>query len=272
MSGITMAQRSNIMYRYIDSIWRCRYFWTSLVKMDLRTRYRRSVLGIGWSMLQPIAMTAILCLIFAKIFNVSVREYAPYLLAGLSFWNFFVGCAIGGCQSFYQAETYIRQFPTPLAIYPLRVTLGAMFHLLIALTMVLAFTWIDRGFGNIPALSSFVPTLAILFVLGWSVAMITGFANVYFPDTQHMIEVGLQLMFYATPIMYLPGTLTDKGLGWIVTYNPLSQFLALVREPLLYGAFPTLQTITISSIATAIVAAVAVGVLSSLQRKLIFHL
>ena len=68
---------------YFRAIWRCRYFWMSLVKMDLRTRYRRSVLGIGWSLLNPIAMTAIFCVVFSKVFGGDdIGGYGAYLLAG----------------------------------------------------------------------------------------------------------------------------------------------------------------------------------------------
>jgi ABC-type polysaccharide/polyol phosphate export permease len=72
------------MVSYAAAIWRCRYFWFSLVRMDLRTRYRRSVLGLGWSLLHPIAMMAILCTVFASVFKVSVEEYGPFVLGGLA--------------------------------------------------------------------------------------------------------------------------------------------------------------------------------------------
>src|SRR5919201_429819 len=114
------------MLRYLSSVWDCRFFWMSLVKMDLRTRYRRSILGMGWSLLHPIAMTTIMCTVFPKIMNISVTEYAPYLLAGLVFWHYLIGVTIAGCQCIFQGESYIRQYPAPFAIYPLRTALGAI--------------------------------------------------------------------------------------------------------------------------------------------------
>src|SRR5271167_3230067 len=101
------------MLAYLISIWRCRYFWMSLVKMDLRTRYRRSVLGLGWSLLHPIAMTIILCIVFQRVFTIPIRTYGPFLITGLAFWNYFQGVTLAGCGSFFQAESYIRQYPSP---------------------------------------------------------------------------------------------------------------------------------------------------------------
>ena len=135
---------------YLSNIWRLRYFWMAMVRIDLRNRYRRSMIGIGWSLLHPIAMTVVLCAVFSQIFHAEVRSYAPFLLSGLIFWNFFTAVVNLGCQCFFLGESYIRQHPTPLAIYPLRTTFGAGIHFLFGLSIVLAFTWIINGFGNLP--------------------------------------------------------------------------------------------------------------------------
>ena len=133
------------MIDYLARIWRLRYFWASLVRIDLRTRYRRSVLGIGWSLLHPILMTAVLCAVFCPMFKADYRQFAPFLLAGLAFWNFLTTTAMQGCHCFFQGESFIRQQAAPLAIYPLRTVLGTAIHGVAALVVVLAFTWVVRG-------------------------------------------------------------------------------------------------------------------------------
>src|SRR5436309_281351 len=143
------------MGNYLAAIWRCRFFWLSLVKMDLRTRYRRSILGMGWSLLHPIAMTIIICLVFRKLLAAEVRTFAPYLLGGLACWNYILSATTIGCQSLFQGESYIRQYPAPMAIYPLRTTLGATIHFLLALVVVFALMWYLKGgeFALLPLLS-----------------------------------------------------------------------------------------------------------------------
>jgi ABC-type polysaccharide/polyol phosphate export permease len=243
-----------------------------LVRLDLRTRYRRSVLGMGWSLLHPIAMTAILCTVFHKVFHANIREYGPFLLAGLACWNFLGSVVTQGCQCFFQGEPYIRQYPAPLAVYPLRTALAATVHLWIALAIVIAMCGYMKGFGNLLELLSLLPALVLLFLLGWSLAVMAGVANVHFRDAQHLCEIGLQMLFYATPVMYQAQMLRDNHMGWMVNWNPLVAFLALVREPILEGRLPALETFAVAGATVLATLAAAGFTLARLQKRLIFHL
>src|SRR5947209_5075026 len=123
------------MLAYLAAVWKCRFFWFSLVRMDLRARYRGSVLGIGWSLLHPLAMTAIICTAFGTLFNADLTFYAPFLMTGLTCWNYLLHVAQLGSHCFFQGEPYIRQCPAPLAIYPLRTMLANAFHFSVALML-----------------------------------------------------------------------------------------------------------------------------------------
>jgi ABC-type polysaccharide/polyol phosphate export permease len=261
------------MVNYLRAIWGCRFFWFSLVKMDLRTRYRRSVLGMGWSLLHPIAMTLIICTMFRHIFGSNnVRDYAPFLLAGLACWQYILVATLQGCQCLFQGESYIRQYPAPIAIYPLRTALGGAIHFMLALCVVVALTWFLHGFGNLPALVSLAPALVLLLVLGWSLAVLAAFANVYFQDTQHLAEVVFQLLFYATPIIYDEKLLRDTHMEWLLRWNPFVSILRLVRQPILEGRIPSPMTYATATFVVLAAAAAATMVLGRLQRRLVFYL
>jgi ABC-type polysaccharide/polyol phosphate export permease len=260
------------MTHYLSAIWRCRHFWLSLVRLDLLHRYRRSVLGMGWSLLHPLAMTAILCAVFHRFFQQSAGDYAAFLLAGFATWNYVVAVATQGCRCFFQAETYIRQHPAPLAIYPLRTTLAATVHLLLALLMATVLSWCFKGFGNLSCLPSLLPAVLLLLVFGWSLAALAGVLTVFFQDTQHLLDVGLQILFYATPIMYRPRLLQDNNLGWVIHCNPLAAFLELVRQPLVEHQAASTASFAVAG-GTALIAACLAGLtLARFQRRLIFHL
>ncbi|MFN4260431.1 MAG: ABC transporter permease [Gemmataceae bacterium] len=262
------------MVGYLSAVWRCRYFLMSLVRMDLRTRYRGSVLGLGWSLLHPIAMTATLCLVFRHLFQMNARDFAPFLLAGLSCWNYITATTLQGCRCFFQGESYIRQYPAPLAIYPLRTALGGMIHFLLALLVVLMLRLVVYGLPDPLAFLSLLPSLLMLFLLGWGMAVIAGFLNVYFQDTQHLAEIGFQILFYATPIIYKPELLLQRQyLQWLVILNPFVSFLELIRAPLLDGSHvPSMQAYIIASATVAFVLGLAGLLLYHCQRRLIFYL
>jgi ABC-type polysaccharide/polyol phosphate export permease len=262
------------MLGYFQRVWKCRYFWLSLVKIDLRARYRRSLLGVGWSLLRPIAYTIILCVVFRRLFHrPDVWSYAPYLLAGLACWDYITTATRQGCQCFFQGESYIRQHPAPVAIFPLRTALAETFHFLIGLTVLIGLGCYVNGCANLLALASLIPTLILLFALTWALALLAGFANVYFQDTQHLCDVGFPILFYLTPIIYDPRDLGGYRLTWLVSNcNPLVPLLRLIREPILAGQVPSLQTYLSASIVVLAVGSIAALICSRLQRKLIFHL
>lgn len=260
------------MYAYLGAVWGYRHFWMALVKMDLRTRYRGSVLGIGWSLLQPMAMTAILCTVFTKLFNMDLYFYAPFLMVGLTFWNYVQGVVLLGSQCFFQGEMYIRQYPAPMAIYPLRTALGNGFHFLLALALAMGLACGTRGIPGPLALLSLVPTLLLVLIFGWSVATLIGLATVRFRDTNYLSELALQGLFYLTPVMYRPEMLIDRGMGMLVHYNPLMPFLNLLRQPILYGNVPALRTYFAACLVVMTVSSVSWVLLRREERRLIFLL
>jgi ABC-type polysaccharide/polyol phosphate export permease len=261
------------MVRYLRSVWECRYFWLSLVKMDLRARYRGSVIGVGWSLLNPAVMSAILCLVFAGLFNQDIREYGPYLFAGLTFWNFFLGVTQGGCGSFFQGESYIRQFPAPMAIYPLRTVLGCAFHYAVALVVVVGLAAVMRGGIPVLPLLTLVPGMLLLMLLGWSSATLMGLANVRFRDTRHLSDVALQVLYFMTPVLYPARMLEARPrLNMLLSCNPLVPFLRLLRDPVLEGAFPAPGVFAAATLIAVGSVTLAATALRMEERRLIFHL
>jgi lipopolysaccharide transport system permease protein len=260
------------MSQYMAAVWKCRYFWLSLVLMDLRTRYRRSLLGLGWSLLQPIAMTIVLCVVFGSLFKQNPVEYGPRILIGLCFWNFISASALQGTECLFRGEKYIRQYPAPMAIYPLRTVLGAAFHFVVALLVVALMRLCFKGFEGFASFASLIPTLLMLLVLGWSLAVLAGFSTAHFPDVQHLAEVGLQILFYGTPIIYPAEILRNEGLGWIIDFNPLAAFIEALRAPLLDGQAPSIALMGIMGLSTTLFALAATRVLVRLEPRIIFHL
>ncbi len=261
------------MVGHVVGVWRYRFFWLSLVKMDLMTRYRKSVLGIGWSLIYPLAMTTVLLAVFGTIMKSATmdwRKYALSVLSAMTVWEFLRGCMTQGCFSLIRSEAYIRQAPLPFAIYSLRVVLGNAFHLMMSSTVLLVLLLILHPTGLTANAFVAIPGLLLAMVFGWAIATLAGFATAFFHDISHMTEVFAQMMFFLTPIFYSKEQL--KEYAWTTEVNPFALFIELVREPLVSGAIPSTQVYMSAGIFTAAALALAIGAIAWLQKKVIFQL
>jgi ABC-type polysaccharide/polyol phosphate export permease len=242
--------------------------------MDIRSRYRGSVLGMGWSLVNPIFMSAILCVAFYAIFQQNPLDFGLYLFAGLTVWNFIRDATQQGCVSFFQAEAYIRQFPAPLAIYPLRTVLANAFHFLMALVPALLLAAYRNGpLSPRALLFGVVPGVLLLMVLGWSVALLVGVASVHFRDTRHITDIAMQVFFYLTPVMYPKEFMQERAFGRLMQlYNPLTPFLRLIRDTVLNNHVPSLSAYASACLIVAAFGGIAALALWNEERRLIFHL
>lgn len=277
MPGVGPVGYKRGMIQDVRAIWSHRHFWLSLVHLDLRNRYRKSVLGIGWSFLQPIAMTAVFCLVFselmAKDVNGGWRAYAPFLLAGMCVWDFVRNSMTSGAMSLISNEAYIRQVNLPFAIYPLRAVLGNVTHFLIGLGVVLALICLVRGNVAVFATAwAIVPGVIGVAAFAWGIATILSYVTVFFRDIKHLIDVAMQVAFFLTPVLYTRDTLDRKGVGFIADLNPVNTYLELIRTPLLDGAIPGLGLQLYGVLAAVIAVLLAAGTTHWLRGRVIFHL
>jgi lipopolysaccharide transport system permease protein len=257
---------------YLRDFMQCRYFLLALVRIDLRNRYKRSVLGIGWTMLHPIAMTAVLCGCFSVIFDIKLADYVPFLLTGTAMWGFFAGCVSEGCQTFYAAQGYIKAERVPLALFPLRTVLGLVIHFSITMIISLLAALLFKGAISPWPLLSLIPTWGLMVIFGWSVTLLMAFVSAHFPDSQHLSTVALQLGYYLTPVLYPPSVVVTRGLGNVFRWNPMTYFLELVRAPIVNNAFPSWTAYGIAAGFTAILFCLALTILYRCERRLIFAL
>jgi ABC-type polysaccharide/polyol phosphate export permease len=260
------------MWPYLLSVWQCRNFWLSLVFNDLQRRYRHSVLGVGWSLLHPLATALVTAVVFHQLFHLPLRTFLPFVLSGLACWSYLTAATLQGCQSYIQAEGYIRQHPLPVVIYPLRTTLGALIHFLIALVLVTVIAqFLTGAWGLGPALL-LVPGILIFFLLGWALAVLAGLVHVVFRDTQHIMEVVFQILFYLTPIIYPARLGETTRLGRLLACNPLLYFLDLIRQPLLEGRPAPAMSYGIAAAITLLLGTAAVATVGYQQRRVVFYL
>jgi lipopolysaccharide transport system permease protein len=256
---------------YLQHMWKLRHFLFSLVFMDLRTRYRRSVLGMGWSFFRPLAMTVVFCLVFGSIFNMPVEQYAPFLFCGLCLWQFIMESSQIGCHCFHMASGYIRQQPVPLALFPLRVVMGAGMHAGLAFLLMLVVVFTRSGLPDVTVVFGLLIGLVILFIFCWCLAVILGLMHTHFPDTQYLMEVVFQVIFYLTPIVYPPEIIRGRQrFAFLVDMNPMTHLLEIIRRPALVGELAPLHSYLVAVGFVAAFVGVAILFLRKMERNLVF--
>lgn len=257
---------------YVAGVWNARYFWTHLTLADLRSRWRGSFFGILWTLIQPVATTLLIALVFGKIFHTPIREYAPYILSGMIVWDFVIASATAGSLSFVQADAYIRQSKQPLAIYTLRTVLTNLVVLALASLGLIAWVLIvmpDRfGWPWLAALTIF-PILALA---AWPMATILAYFATRFRDLPHALGLVFQAMWFVSPIYFEADLFRKGGLGVLVDFNPIFHLLQIVRAPLLHGAWPTGEDYAYCLGTIVVLGVLAIVVGRRVEKNMIFYL
>lgn len=260
------------MFSYLIDIWKSRYFWTHLSFSDLRSRWRRSFFGILWTIIQPLGMTLLLSIVFGKIFNVEIREYAPYILSGMIIWEFVTASAIGGALAFVQADAYIKQCTHPLAIYTLRTVFTNIMVLSLASLTLIAWVLVvmphNFGWHWLAALAIF-PILALI---AWPMATFLAYIAARFRDLPHALGLIFQAMWFVSPIYFEAKIFKGGELHALVDYNPIYHLLEIVRAPLLQGTWPTLENFAFCAGTIIVLIASAALLGRSAEKKVIFYL
>ena len=225
--------------------WAYRDLLRNLVVRDLKTRYKRSVLGFAWSFLNPLFMVMIFTVVFTVIARAqNVPNYPLFALCGLLAWNFLAGSVSGAARSIVGNAHLIDKVYFPRELLPISVVFANLINFILSLIVFFVLLLLFR----VP-LSWWVLSLPIIiavqFVLVVGLALIVAALNVFYRDVEHMLDVGLLAWFFLTPIFWelelLPNKLPlpwgDGGIDiWLLEYrlNPMASLVTDYRYILLY--------------------------------------
>lgn len=223
-----------------------------LVKTDFKLRYQGSVLGYLWSLLRPLAIFAILYVVFTKFLRIGegVPHYPIYLLLGIVLWNYFVEVTTGSVSAIVGSGDLIRKINFPKYV----IILAGSFSALINLALNLAVVGVFMLLNNVeirPTIIYFPFIITELFVFSLALAFFLSAAFVRFRDVSYIWEVVLQGGFYATPILY-PLTLVPIAAAKVLMINPLAQIIQDARLSLVTDQTQTIGTIYGNSLARII--------------------
>jgi lipopolysaccharide transport system permease protein len=232
--------------------WRLPYLYDllrSLVDRDMKILYKRSALGIAWTLINPLLQLVVFIFVFQVIIPVKIPQYSSYVFAGLLVWNWFQNSLFQATGVIVSSRSLIRQPGFPVAILPIVIVTTGLVHFVLALPVLLIFLIID-GVKLQPVLL-FLPLLQLLqFILTVSFAYFLAALNVTFRDTQHTLGVLLQLFFYLTPIFYDLKNIPSQY-WYVYGLNPMVHIVTAYRAILIWGISPDWLALAIISAITA---------------------
>jgi lipopolysaccharide transport system permease protein len=242
-------------------IWKYRGFIQSSVRREFQARYRGSLLGVAWTVLNPLAMILVYTLIFSQIMKARLPDsdmpfaYSIYLMAGLLPWTFFAEVLMRSQSIFLDNANIIKKVNVPKLCFPIISFFNASFNFLIVLSLFLIFLVLIGQFPT-HAFWAFLPIMLIQISLAFGLGILLGVLNVFFRDVGQFIGIFLQFWFWLTPIIYSATILPD----WIAPYallNPMAPVVGAYQSIFLQNAIPQWSTLLPSMITAVIVSGVA---------------
>ena len=266
---------------FIASIYTYRFLIEQLVSRDFKIKYKRSVLGVFWSFLNPLLMMSVQYVVFSHLLNIrgDVQHYAIYLLSGIVMWNGFNDCTTQSMRSITSSSALITKVYVPKFIYPVTKVLSASINVFLSLIPLLLVTLIYGLFSN-PRLyltnAILLLPIGVIFLILFCIGMgfLLSSLMVFFRDIEFLWTVITAIWMYATPIIYSLSMFEGRA-DWLIRimqFNPLYHYIQFIRTIILEGTSPALSEYGICLLFSALMILVGYTVFHKTEDKFILYL
>ncbi len=234
----------------------------TLTHRELRGRYRDSFLGSAWTLLQPIAMTAVYYGLFTFLFpNHQIKNYALFILTGLVLWNFYANCLNLGTMAITGSADIVRKVWFRRELLPMAVVLANALTTAVLLLVVIPVDVVASA--DAWKTVALVPVLfALLAVLCFGMACILATLNVFFRDVSHLVNVILLPLFFLTPVFYSLDNFPRQPPEWVIMVlrygNPVTPYIESIRATALQGVLPGWPLLLYCALAAPLMALVGI--------------
>jgi lipopolysaccharide transport system permease protein len=226
-----------------------RDLFVTLVGRDLKLRYKRSILGIAWSLLTPLTQLAVFYLVFRVLIPTTNDNYLSFLFTGVLVWNWFQGGLFTATGAIVENRDLIKRPGFPAAILPAVTVASYLIHFLLALPILFVFLAVG-GAPMSAALLALPLVVAIQFLLMLSLTYFTATFYVVFRDTQYLLGVLLNLLFFVSPIFYNISDLPPKYQTFC-RLNPMVHLIEAYRRIFIGGTMPDAGALLTLGVSTA---------------------
>lgn len=234
------------------------------VHKEIRGKYKGSILGVFWSFLNPLLMVAVYAIVFPYLMRVTQENYLVFLITGIIPWVFFTTVVTSGCNCVWINGGIIKKVYFPREILPMSVVCAGLINFLISCLIILIFV-VFSGIGvsfNI----LWLPVIAIIqSALSLGMLFILSAINVYVKDVEYLVQFIMNLVFYATPIIYNVSMFPQK-FRWILYLNPMAHLIDAYRAIFYYKTMPNLTSLGIMAIVSFVMLILGYIIFKKLEK------
>lgn len=227
-----------ISMKYVDNILNYKSLLTELVKRDIKVKYRRSILGLVWTVLNPLLTMCVLTIVFSNFFRFEIDNFPVYLLCGNIIFAFFSEATNMAMTSILGNGPLLKKIYVPKYLFPLAKIISSFVNLLAALIALIIVMIATQTKVYVSILFAIFPVIYV-FIFALGIGLVLSALVVFFRDFLHLYSVILTLWNYLTPIFY-PISILPENIGALIRINPLTMFVQMFRDCVLYGNIPSL--------------------------------
>ena len=249
----------------MNNLLKYKTFLYTLIKKNLRGKYKKSILGILWSFLNPILQVIIFVIILPFILKTKEENFLIFVLCGVIPWNWFASSVNLATTAITSEEGLIRKIYFPRYMLPLSITISTCVNFLISIIIIFVCAFITHL--TITWHIIFLPLLVLIeFILIYAISLLVSALNVFARDIQFIVQFGINLLFYATPVLYNTDVF-PVSVKWIFKLNPLSQIILSFKDIFYYHSIPQLGNLFIVLLGSIILLIICRLLFNKLSKK-----
>ena len=249
----------------MNNLYAYRQLLKSNVRKEIRGKYKGSFLGVLWSFVNPLLMTLVYAIVFPFILKDTAPHYVTYLVIGILPWAYFTNVINSGTSTILINGGILKKVYFPREILPISVNLSAAINFLIS-CLVMCLFLIFSGIGFSWYIVFFPLVVLIQFILQQAIIFITGAINVYVRDLEYIITFIINMLFYATPILYSSEMFAGSKFEWIIKVNPMATIINSYRDIFYHQQMPKLLMLGIIFAASLLLLYLGIRVFRKLEK------
>lgn len=259
------------MIRTVKELYNYREMISSLIKRDLRGKYKASALGFLWTFLIPLFQLVIYNFIFSTILRSDIKDFYIFLIAGLFPWNFFSACGTSGASCIVNQENLIKKIYFPRLVLPVSFVTSSFINML--LTFIVVFVvLVFSGHGvNALALAYLPVVMLIEYILSLGLCMLTSALTVYFRDLEYIMGILMMAWIYLTPVFFEMNIVPDKFVA-IFNINPMTPVIVAYQQILYYKQIPEMRNLLHATFLGVVVLIIGYLVFDKIQKRFVEEL